>query len=229
MATSIIGSVGAEGKNNIADVIAIQTLLNKWIDPKITVTGFCTGRADDPTVIAIRKFQSSYTSNPDGRVDPGGGTLKKLNMEPLLLLPQTSGFGYYSYGKGNWNERQWGTKSTIDALLAIAMLFRWHNPASSMGIGDVSFQFGGEMKPHGTHREGKHVDLRPCRTDDARIGVTYKDATNYDQVKTKLLIELFLSHRNVKNILFNDPLINAMERVSPWDRHDDHFHVTMLE
>lgn len=229
MAVSITASVGAGGKNNNPDIIAIQTLLNKWIDPKIGVTGLCTGKADDPTVIAIKKFQSGFTSNPDGRVDPGGSTLKRLNKEPLVLLPQMSGFGYYSYGKGNWNERQWGTKTTIEALLDIARQFKWNNPTALIAIGDISFQFGGTMKPHSTHREGKHVDLRPCRKDNLQLPVTYKDSINYDQDKTKLLIELFLSHKNVKNILFNDPKINALERVSPWEGHDDHFHVTMLD
>lgn len=228
MAVSITASVGEGGKNNSADVIAIQTLLNKWVTPPVAVTGICSGKADDATVIAIKSFQSRFTKSPDGRVDPGGGTLKKLNKEPLVLLPQASGGGYYSYGKGNWNERQWGTKATIETLLDIARQFRWNNPLSLVGIGDISLQFGGTMKPHGTHKEGKHVDLRPCRQDDAQIPVTYKDL-KYDQDKTELLIKSFLAHKNVKSILFNDPKIHALERVSPWEGHDDHFHVTMYE
>jgi hypothetical protein len=229
MAVTISGSVGFAGKNNAADIPKIQTLLNKWLEPKIAVSGACTGKADDPTVIAIKAFQSRFSKNPDGRVDAGGGTLKKLNSEPLSLLPQVSNFGYYSYGKGNWNERQWGTAATIGALLEISMQFKWNNPNTLVAIGDISFQFGGEMKPHSTHQEGKHVDLRPCRKDNTLVGVKYQDTLNYDQEKTKQLIELFLSHKNVKSILFNDPVIHAMKSVSPWDGHDDHFHVTMYE
>lgn len=229
MASSIAASVGEGGKNNSADIITIQTLLNKWIDPQLAVTGTCTGKADDPTVIAIRQFQSRFTSSPDGKVDPGGNTLKKLNREPFFLLPQMSGFGYYSYGKGDWNKRQWGTKKTIETLQEISKQFILVNPLTQVAIGDISFEFGGEMKPHSTHREGKHVDLRPCRKDNAMVGVAYTDTANYDQDKTKQLIELFLSHKNVKNILFNDPVINALKNVSPWSGHDDHFHVTMIE
>ena len=227
MAVSIGASVGEAGKNNSSDVIAIQNLLNKWVDTKIAVSGLCTGKPDDATVKAIRAFQGLYTKTPDGRVDPGGNTLKKLNSEPLILLPQMSGFGYYSYGKGSWNERQWGTTATVGALIDIAKQFQWNNPASSIGIGDISFQFGGKMDPHGTHKEGLHVDLRPCRKDNKMVPVTYTD-TEYDQTATKLLIELFLSHKNVKNVLFNDPIIHALSRVSPWEGHHDHFHVTML-
>lgn len=227
MGVSITGSVGEGGKNNTLDVTAVQNLLNKWLDPKITVTGLCTGKADDATVIAIKKVQNLFKRTPDGRVDAAGGTLKQLNSEPLVLLPQMSGFGYYSYGKGNWNERQWGTAATIQALQDIAKQFQWNYTTSAIGIGDISFRFGGHMAPHSTHTAGKHVDLRPCRTDDQMQPVAYTDAA-YDQAKTKLLIESFLSHKNVKNILFNDPVINALSRVSPWEGHNDHFHVTML-
>lgn len=227
MAVVIIGSVGAGGKNNTTDVMAIQTLLNKWITPPIPVTGTCTGLPDDATVKAIISFQSKFTSSPDGRVDAGGGTLKRLNREPFVLLPQMSGLGYYSYGKGEWNKRQWGTKATIETLLDIAKQYKWNNPTSQMAIGDISFEFGGKMEPHGTHRDGIHVDLRPCRKDDLMLPVTYT-AAEYDQTKTKLLIETFLSHKNVKSVLFNDPEIYKLARVSYWEGHHDHFHVTML-
>ncbi len=227
MAVTIAGSVGEGGVNNNIDVLAIQTLLNKWIDSKIYVSGLCTGNIFDPTVQAIKDFQGLFVANPDGRVDPGGATLRRLNAEPLVLLPQMSGFGYYSYGKGNWHERQWGTAATIKALQEISEQFSLTYPLKPVAIGDISFRFGGKMAPHSTHREGKHIDLRPCRTDNALLPVRYTDPL-YDQTATKLLIELFLSHVNVKNILFNDPEIHKLSRVSRWDGHDDHFHVTML-
>ncbi len=226
MAVVISGSVGAGGKNNTADVFKIQNLLNKWTTPPITVNGICAGTETDPTVVAIKSFQSRFSSKPDGRVDAGGGTLRKLNQEPLVQLPQNAGgSGYYSYSGGT---RQWGTQTTIDTLTELGRQFLWNNPTSLMAIGDISFEFGGAMSPHSSHTAGKHVDLRPLRLDNARTPVTYTDALNYDQVNTKLLIELFLSHRNVKSVLFNDPVINALERVSPWQGHDNHFHVTML-
>jgi len=206
--------------------MTIQTLLNKWPESKVTVTGSCTGKADDATVKAIRAFQRLYSKNPDGRVDPGGNTLKKLNSEPFILLPQVSGFGYYSYGSGNWYERQWGTPATVAAIQDVAKQFRWNYPIMDIAVGDVSFRFGGNMPPHGTHREGKHVDLRPCRN-DGKIGALLYTDTVYDQVATKLLIETFLSHKNVKNVLFNDPEIYKLPYVDKWVGHDNHFHVTM--
>lgn len=226
MAVVISGSVGAGGKNNQADVFKIQNLLNKWTTPPITVDGVCDGKDTDPTVAAIKSFQSRFSSKPDGRVDAGGGTLRKLNQDPLVQLPQNAvGNGYYSYSGAS---RQWGTQATIDAIAEIGRQFVLDNPTLLMAVGDISFEFGGAMSPHSSHTAGKHVDLRPLRKDGTRAPVTYTDTVNYDQDKTKLLIESFLAHRNVKSVLFNDPTINALERVSPWTGHDNHFHVTML-
>jgi hypothetical protein len=226
MTVAIAGSVGARGVNNSKDVVEIQKLLNKWRDSPISVNGICTGEIFDPTVKAISEFQGMFVKNPDGRVDRGGSTLRKLNAEPLVLLPQMSGFGYYSYGTGNWNERQWGTPATIKTLQDVAKQFSLNYPMKPIAIGDISFRLGGQMPPHGTHREGKHVDLRPCRKDDNMLPVTIADVA-YDPVATKLLIELFLSHENVKSVLFNDPEIYKLSRVSYWDGHHNHFHVTM--
>lgn len=228
MATTITASVGTGGKNNSADVIAIQTLLNKWVTPPIAVTGTCAGdNAEDPTIKAIKSFQARFSKSPDGRVDAGGGTLKKLDMEPLFLLPQ-AGFGYYPYGKSDTTKRQWGTANTVKAVVDTAMWFNWAYPDALVGVGDISFEFGGYMDPHSTHQKGLHVDVRPCRKDNNKIGVLYTDTTNYDQEKTQFLIELFLEDDNVEQILFNDPVIRkAVKRVSWSKGHDDHFHVIM--
>lgn len=225
MATQITGSVGAGGKNRTIDISAVQMLLNKWVTPNVPLTGV----VDENTIRAIKTFQARFTKNPDGRIDPGGATLKRLNREPLVRLPQYSGMGYYSYGKSEWSARQWGTKATIDALLEVSRQFNAEYPNSLVAIGDISLEFGGEMKPHSTHRDGKHVDLRPCRKDNIPLPVNYHNAESYDREKTRFLVKLLLSHRNVKNVLFNDPQINSLDRVSPWSGHDDHLHVTMKD
>ncbi len=230
MAVSIIASVGADGKNNTSDVTAVQTLLNKYVDPKVTVNGVCTGKADDLTVIAIKSFQSKYTTSPDGRVDAGGGTLRKLNAEPLILLPQSAGFGFYSYGDKT-GDRQWGTPKTIETLENVAYDFWFEYPTAKLGYGDISFQFGGKMSPHSTHQDGRNVDVRPCRKNDEQLPVRYDDATNYDFDKTKYLVELLLCQVNVKGILFNDKEIQKIDKanVKPCTGHDNHLHIIMVD
>jgi hypothetical protein len=78
---SISGSVGLGGKNRPDDVRAIQQALNDFSvaeggpSPQLAVDGLVGPK----TLAAIRKFQSHHLGFSDGRVDPGGPTLSKLN------------------------------------------------------------------------------------------------------------------------------------------------------
>src|SRR5687767_3711976 len=72
---SIRASVGAGGVNNEADVKVVQQLLT---DNKAFL-GLVNGKCGDDTIAAIKAFQRSFTPNPDGRVDPQGNTLRRLN------------------------------------------------------------------------------------------------------------------------------------------------------
>ncbi len=84
MDKTITASVGAGGANRPADVRTIQEMLNKALpawggpSPKLNPDGQC----GPLTNAAIRRFQqvqlSTYTA-PDGRVDPGMRTLRRLN------------------------------------------------------------------------------------------------------------------------------------------------------
>lgn len=89
MSMGIIGSVGRGGRNSHQDVMTIQQLLNEHIKmptPKLVVDGKC-GRK---TTEAILHFQRSAVglARPDGRVDPNGKTIAKLN-DPSAILNYT--------------------------------------------------------------------------------------------------------------------------------------------
>ena len=61
--------------NQPADVLVVQRLLNKVAcDPKVPENG----KLDDQLIEAISDFQSSWTEVPDGKIDPGGVTLRRL-------------------------------------------------------------------------------------------------------------------------------------------------------
>jgi hypothetical protein len=74
-------SVGAGGVNDPGDSKQIQAALNRvdpsqgGPDPPLKVDGLPWTK----TIAAIRKFQSAQLGFADGRVDPGGPTLAKLN------------------------------------------------------------------------------------------------------------------------------------------------------
>ena len=74
MSVTISASVGASGRNNRADVVIVQQLLaNRGVSP-----GRVDGQCGPLTVNAIIRFQATFMGRPDGRVDPGGTTLRHL-------------------------------------------------------------------------------------------------------------------------------------------------------
>ncbi|MEL7165893.1 MAG: peptidoglycan-binding domain-containing protein [Pseudomonadota bacterium] len=80
MSIGILGSVGARGKNDAADVRAVQNQLNALMNPPrrhLTVDG----KSGKKTIGTIRDFQRSVCRfrKTDGRVDPDGKTLRALN------------------------------------------------------------------------------------------------------------------------------------------------------
>ncbi len=90
---AITRSVGAGGKNEPADVSEIQRLLNLvpvsqgGAAPPFFVFGTC----DPATQAAILRFQKIQVPVfADGRIDPGGPTLARLNA---LAAPPTPGGG----------------------------------------------------------------------------------------------------------------------------------------
>ena len=72
---SLTGSVGQGGTNRKGDVQQVQRLLAlAGHDP-----GDADGVAGARTIAAIRSFQRGFLASPDGRVDIGGSTWKRLS------------------------------------------------------------------------------------------------------------------------------------------------------
>ena len=93
-ARSITRSVGQFGANVKDDVLKIQKLLN-LIAPQdggpVPATPEGLGLKEDgicgpKTIAAIRAFQLRQGTGSDGRVDPNGGTLKRMNEVPKIKL-----------------------------------------------------------------------------------------------------------------------------------------------
>jgi peptidoglycan L-alanyl-D-glutamate endopeptidase CwlK len=70
----IAASVGLQGANLRDDVLVVQRLLrSKGYD-----TGGVDGQCGPKSLSAIRAFQATFMARPDGRVDPGGSTWRRL-------------------------------------------------------------------------------------------------------------------------------------------------------
>ncbi len=106
MAVNISASVGKNGLNKNADVLAIQQSLNKippakgGPDPKLKEDGWIGPK----TIGAITKFQLANAGlTPDGRIDPQGLTLVRLN-ELLAGQPKPQPAGPNFTDKNLYND-----------------------------------------------------------------------------------------------------------------------------
>lgn len=232
MQIAIKESVGRGGKNVAPDVVIVQRLLNdKYLKPNKLPLLVDDGKAGTNTQNAIDAFQKKVVGllNPDGRIDPGGASWRKLTaavavvpvvIEPFKQLPR-SGSGYYTYSGG---ANQWGTKKTIDSITKLASSLKSIHKLE-IAIGDISLEKGGKMPKHDSHKRGVDVDIRPIRLDRKRDPVTYKDK-QYDRESTKKIVELLKRDSNLKKILFNDSKITGVES---YPGHDNHLHVRFKE
>lgn len=79
----IIQSVGKKGKNDPFDTAVVQKLLAvaaTLLGKTSFIPSNYDGRIDDSTIKAIETFQRDVlrATKPDGRIDPGGATFRKL-------------------------------------------------------------------------------------------------------------------------------------------------------
>lgn len=231
----ISASVGAGGTNGAGDVRVVQDLLNRAADAGLDVDGICGSL----TIGAITDYQRGFLQRPDGRVDPEGLTLRKLRdaaasrsgrppaqgggstpgggaASGTRLQALGSGKGFYSYARA---DRQFAGDALLAALRDVGQ--RLARAGLEYGVGDLSFEQGGTMKPHKTHTAGRHADLRPIRNDAAH-SPTDINAPSYSRDSTRILVEALQAQSSIDQILFNDREIAGVKQ---WPAHDNHLHV----
>lgn len=232
----IYSAVGPGCVNRPRDVRIVQDLLNRGSSTRLAVDGAFGAK----TAAAIVTFQRRVLARPDGRVDPDGMTLRRLiaaaqsesgppKRTPqeatgptdglrLVQLAQGSAKGLYSYATG---EYQWGTDRTVQTLLSVGRRLHENPLRLEVGVGHISFQQGGEMPPHKTHRNGRNVDLRPLSEDSARRPISITDS-KYSRERTRILVQELLKESSVTRILFND---KEIEGVRYFAGHHNHLHL----
>ncbi len=115
MAIALTASVGKGGKNQPSDVMVVRGILVTLVPGSITsilTDPKCTPDLEE----AILRFQGIYKEKPDGRIDPGKGTEKRINV----LLAQ---------GVAKYHRVPVGAQSTLRKCweASARMMLQWRN------------------------------------------------------------------------------------------------------
>jgi len=102
----ITASVGQNGRNVRSDVTTVQGLLLARGHSPGTIDGLSGTR----TINAIRSFQGQYMTQPDGLVEPGMGTWKRL-IGFIAITPPTKAAAAASTGAAKPVEAKWSGDS----------------------------------------------------------------------------------------------------------------------
>lgn len=154
---SISKPVGKNVNSSYSDTVIVQLLLNKFIMPGyLALTPLVVdGKCGKKTIAAIRTFQASFLgwNKTDGRVDPGGTTLDRLNGP--VTQPQ--------WGDPSENTRQ-SVLKVLDGSQTAFVNFTIH------GLGIHTFQFA-QIYAHIAERDIE-VLWDPAEGDGANYNVT---------------------------------------------------------
>lgn len=153
---------------------------------------------------------------------------------PFIQLPQKpeageSGSGYYTYGtdetkrRGTGANGQYGDPRAMQVITSVAGQLANGPEETPFGVGNISLQDGRPFPPHGGHRDGLSIDVRPPRLDKKEEAVDFRHP-QYDQAGTQRLVDA-LRAAGAKIIYFNDPRIKGVTPDKPGVRtHDNHLH-----
>jgi len=204
-------------------VRALQVELVGKVRAAIPVGG-SFGAATEAAVIA---FQRHMGLPRTGVVDTATWRALAWHFE----LPRFAATSLCDYSVGN-GPANWGTAEAIATTEAVGRTIVALG-YGRVAVGDVSFEHGGAIPGHQTHRVGLDVDVRPLRraNDQCAVAGTTWRSTAYDRAATRAMIRRFRSYApgHIKVIYFNDPILIA-EGLTTWHTgHDDHVHVRFCE
>jgi N-acetylmuramoyl-L-alanine amidase/Penicillin-insensitive murein endopeptidase len=224
---------------SVRDGVSVETLINLWLQEKLAEVsddnfGFHFGHCltcdeeeetvDNETPIQFDDHDCKAFPRSDETDSPI--ILEAVPFPFVTVQIPTSGQGFYSYSANR--DKQYGLAETIEAIESIASdWFSEHSIGPVIGIGNISLNGGGVMRPHKSHQKGLDVDFRLLRKDGARIGVDYQ-SPSYSRSRTQQLVDTIRANSvlDVDLILFNDPDVMGVE---PWEGHDDHLHVRFIQ
>ena len=199
-----------------------------------TVTG--QGKLGPITENALIAFQQAHGIMPNGVLtDETYRSLMASAPAPMPAADQgdptsietvlpAEGLGFTTYRREPGGADQVGRASTIRAVMAIAEAWSQRHPTPRLQIGDISRRRGGRFPPHGSHRLGVDVDVRPI-TNTGREEPTNIGLGTYSRELTRELCQLIRDMVPGVRIFFNDPRLIEAGLARHLAGHNDHLHV----
>lgn len=235
----LAASVGADGVNTTADVLAVQSRLAQLGMDWVRIDG----DAGSQTVGAIRLFQAMVSGaevvgpgRQDGRVDVHGETIKWLNAAnaPRWGLLPTGGaaLGFTNRDiTAQPNDRyDWGASWMGEVIAAAGASYRndWlvSNPgAALLTVNDVSLPQGGNNTDHAGHEAGMQADISLPRTDGGVAGTNVGDTAVYDRDAMRAMLVALHGTGRVREAFLQDPVLIGEGLCTDEPDHADHLHI----
>jgi hypothetical protein len=229
-------SVGLGGANNSADVRAVKA--------RLIELGFDWLTDDDvmgpTTAKAIKLFQAIKNGRNqvniqgnDGRIDPGGDTLKWLNADNaprwMQMPPGSPADGFHNHELTQTNDgHDFGVNWLADTIRGAGLSYKEDylsaNPnAALLTINDCSLPQGGDTPMHATHETGLSIDIRLPRKNGQVGGIKVTQAS-YDRKAMRAMILAFRKQTLASRVLLSDQTLVAEGLCMAAQGHLDHAH-----
>jgi murein endopeptidase len=124
---------------------------------------------------------------------------------------------------GGSDRTRWGNCRVVRAVLRGLAAYRERNPESPrVAVGDMSLRHGGPIDGHGTHQNGRQIDLYFPRRDR-----TLREPHAVGQVDLRLthsLVGAMLDAGAYRVLIGPHIRLRTTSRIVRWPNHDDHLH-----
>lgn len=203
-----------------------------------------SGTFGQNTEDALKAFQQENSLEPDGVLtDVTYRNLYRIEIqEPITgdsvhvnkILPD-GGQGFKTFLREPGGATQFGTEKAINQLIELARAWSAIHPEVDVQYGHISREGGipffSSVNPgklaHQTHRDGRTVDIRQIRKDNAMAPTDIFSKTTYDQARTRELVLLIRARHPGVKILNNDDDFIAEGITRFFKKHHDHLHVVL--
>jgi conjugal transfer mating pair stabilization protein TraG len=171
---------------------------------------------------------------PDGRVERTPSANWPPNLRRFSNSGVTARLPTDDPNIHHYKPLAWGTPRTIELIRSVAAEYRART-GYQLRVGDISQRGGGDVPGHGSHEQGRNIDLDLAFNDGRTTAEPSRNSRNaswrspaYDRDATRTMIRLIKQANPNAQILFNDPVLVREGLVRPFPGHDNHLHVQHL-